>query len=122
MWAKPEEKVRTCRLLMPAGSEDAFLCDLRVPFAIFAVKGSCFSAQIRKACNRKVRKERPPRHRAIETVPFEAPPTYGANLADTAVVISPAFLLKYSHNSREALVLLRANRNTELHNHGRMAA
>ena len=24
-----------------AGPEDAFLCDLRVPFAIFAVKGSC---------------------------------------------------------------------------------
>src|ERR1700745_1060939 len=42
-----------------AGPEDAFLCDLRVPFAIFAVKGSCFWAQIRKACNRKVRKERP---------------------------------------------------------------
>jgi hypothetical protein len=43
MWAKPEEKVRTCRLLLPVpGPEDPFLCDLRVPFAIFAVKGSCF--------------------------------------------------------------------------------
>jgi hypothetical protein len=58
MWAKPEEKVRTCRLLTPVlqVTEDAFLCDLRVPFAIFAVKGSCFSEQIRKACNRKFAK------------------------------------------------------------------
>jgi hypothetical protein len=62
------------------------------------------------------------RHRAIEAVPFKAPPAYGANLVDTAVVISAAFRLKYSHNSREALVLLRASRNTELHSHGRTAA
>ena len=46
MRAKPEEKVRTCRLLMPVPqlTEDAFLCDLRVPFAIFAVKGLFFRA------------------------------------------------------------------------------
>ena len=45
MWAKPgKRRSAACKLLTPVlqVTEDAFLCDLRVPFAIFAVKGSCF--------------------------------------------------------------------------------
>ena len=102
-----------------------FLAIFAFPLESLRLKALVFELAQEKLVTAKFANKRPPRtqrHGATEAEPFKAPPTYGANLVDTAVVISPAFLLKYSHNSREAFVLLRASRNTELHNHGRTAA